>query len=105
MTHYLVIHDNGSDGDFDYDVEHEPDCPREIFTVDPGGISFEDFTCVISGHFTDIGIDCVETDDGAAGRDIPPGRYELEAWSRRYDGWYGTEWDAGVTARLVEEAP
>jgi hypothetical protein len=93
--HWLIL-DTDPDGETEYGIEHDPDCPTHLEY--DGRVLVHD--CAVGAHLAFAGLDAFgdgEFDDLAAGR------YEIEAWSEKHFVWrYGTyEYESGL--RLVGE--
>lgn len=98
--HLLVVTDDG-EGGREWDVEHPDGCPTWTLTPDARlGVP----PVVI--HTCDVGVLAAENDDyGVAWRELPPGRYRIEAWyghTPPSTPSFPAEWDAGLA---WEETP
>jgi hypothetical protein len=95
MAHYLVI----ADPDYapDYEIEHEPTCPKAlVWSIEPFESHIE-HTCTVAMILAHDGLD-----SSIAWRHLPAGRYEIETWIEHGGApWF--EPDGGL--RLVEETP
>ncbi len=82
MSHYLIVTDLG-DGEFDYEVEHEPDCPRVGYetSLDHQWIEIE---CNIGKVISYTGFDDLKDDL----KFKTPGKHEIEFFYSK-GGYYG----------------
>lgn len=74
--HYLVVSEP-EQGYFEYEVEHEENCPEQWFASNLIGDGYTDYICDIGNHVSYYGFIDLETDE----RMKQPGKYEID--------WYG----------------
>jgi hypothetical protein len=96
VSHWLVILEPGED----YEIEHEPECPTEVYVIDPraGGGEVRIHTCLVGALLHEAGLEVLDGAPGEDWRKLSAGRYEIEGWTQRSPSgpWGPEEWDAGI---------
>jgi hypothetical protein len=85
----VTIYDQGEPCGWIADVFHGPDRPDGL-----GPATTSTYLCDVGAHLTAYGLDALDMDLA----ELPPGRYEIEAWSERYPSnpSCAEEWDGGI---------
>lgn len=88
MSHWLVITVQGEE----WEVEHEEECPTEVWTTDPLGNEITFHSCNVGIEIQNAGLDSLPD-----WKDLPEGRYPLSHHVEHTPSLPtndGEEWDA-----------